>query len=168
MSSKEENHGLTQQLLHEYFEYKEGELFWKISNNGRISIGQRAGSSGKEGRGEIQIHKKLYGIHRIVWIMFNGTYPKIIDHINGDPSDNRIGNLREATNGQNMFNSKIAKNNKSGVKGVHFDKHLNKWRAMITVNDKMIDLGCYSDLEEARKVITKARNELHGEFARHE
>ena len=69
------------------------------------------------------------------------------------------------TQQQNLFNSKISSKNTSGVKGVHWHKQLNKWRAEIKINGKKISLGCYYDLEEAKKARELAEEKYQGKFA---
>ena len=93
--------------------------------------------------------------------------PSYVDHIDGDKTNNKIENLREATVSQNRFNSKLQSNNKSGVKGVHFNKNYKKWIAQITVNYKVLYLGSYDDIELAELVVQEARSTKHGVFARH-
>jgi len=71
------------------------------------------------------------------------------DHINRNKLDNRRNNLRSVTKSQNKMNVGLNKNNKSGVKGVYWDKFTNKWRAEIKVNYKKISLGRYKNLQRA-------------------
>jgi hypothetical protein len=105
--------------------------------------------------------------HRIAWLLYYGKWPKDqIDHINGDKSDNRIVNLREATNSQNGKNLKLSINNKTGVTGVAFDRQTQKWRAYIRVNFKMINLGRYMDFEDAVIARKSAEKKYFGEWVR--
>ena len=98
--------------------------------------------------------------------MHHNKLPAVLDHIDGDCLNNRIENLREATQMQNMWNQKIAKNNKSGVKGVCWNFHLGKWQAQCMVNGKRHNIGFFKDIEDARISLEKFRLEHHGEFAR--
>ena len=88
------------------------------------------------------------------------------DHINGDPLDNRIDNLREVTRSLNMCNSRIYKTNKVGIKGVRWHKQNKRWEVQIRFNKKMQYRGYFKALEEAAKAVAQKRQELHGEFAR--
>jgi hypothetical protein len=99
--------------------------------------------------------------------MFYGYLPKYIDHIDGNPSNNKIENLREVTNSQNCKNSKISITNKSGVKNVHWNKENKKWRVQLTINGKTKCFGSYDNLDTAELVAQEARNKYHGEYARH-
>jgi hypothetical protein len=95
-----------------------------------------------------------------------GDCPKEVDHINGDPTDNRWSNLREATPQQNKFNRGTCKSNKSGFKGVSRHKQNGNWVAEITHNYRKYHIGCFDTPEEAHEAYKKAAYILHGEFAR--
>jgi len=97
----------------------------------------------------------------------NVTDPKIqIDHIDNNPLNNQRSNLRECTNQQNSFNKSKNKNNKSGFKGVYFDKYANKYKAQIQINNKVKHLGRFDTAEEAHEAYKKSALEYHGEFVR--
>lgn len=97
--------------------------------------------------------------------MHHGYLPEYIDHIDHDKLNNRIENLRECTFSQNRCNTPKYKNNKSGVKGVHWDKEHGKWKARIQFNNKRILVGRYGSIEDAKNAIIEKRNEIHGEFS---
>ncbi|MET3815342.1 HNH endonuclease [Pantoea sp. UYEF8] len=115
----------------------------------------------------IGISGKLYRVHRIAWMLTHGDdMPEYIDHINGDKSDNRIENLRPATNSQNMCNTTIRSDNTSGFKGVCFHNQRNKWMARISLNNKQVSLGLYSTKEQASAAYHLAAYMFYGEFYR--
>ena len=87
-----------------------------------------------------------------------------VDHIDGNPLNNQKFNLRYATNQQNQANSKISKNNKSGYKGVCWDKVNKKWIAQIMINGKSIKIGRFKSKEEAYKQYCQKGRELFREF----
>jgi hypothetical protein len=96
-----------------------------------------------------------------------GSWPKEqIDHINGDPLDNRWSNLREATQSQNNWNTRLSRNNTSGYKGVSWHKGERKWDATIMAYGKSHFLGRFKTKEEARDAYIDASKKLHGEFSR--
>ena len=138
---------------------------WEIRFNDRHA-GKRAGIKGTRGYRYISI----YGSRKtpeswVVWLYVNGTWPKNeIDHINGDPSDNRIANLREATSSQNKVNRRAQCTNKSGIKGVRFKK--GKWLAAIKINGRQKHLGSFNSSDEASFVFRQASISIHGEFAK--
>lgn len=88
---------------------------------------------------------KGFLVSRLVGLNFipNPENKPIVDHINENKTNNMISNLRWATNGQNHMNTKLSKNNTSGIKGVSFHKPLNKWIAHIMINGKNKHLGYF-------------------------
>jgi hypothetical protein len=123
-----------------------------LSWNNRYS-GKRAGCSSLYASGPreyIKIKKKAYFSYRLAWLYVYGKFPNNqIDHINGDPSDNRIVNLRDVTSLENSRNSSSPKSNTSGRVGVSFRKDRNKWRAFINENNKHIHIGYYLTMIDA-------------------
>ena len=156
-------------MLHELFEYRDGKLFWKIkiSAKSRIVIGDEAGCIDGKGYRQIKINGKLYRSHRLIYLMSHGYLPKYIDHIDGNPLNNNLSNLREATLSQNSHNSKLSKSNKSGIKGVCWIKRANRWGATIKYRNSIHYVGQYKTLDAAEKAIKEARLAIHKEFANH-
>ena len=104
--------------------------------------------------------------YRVAWAIHYGAWPEaFLDHINGDESDDRIANLREATHAENMRNRKTHSHSGTGVKGVFQDGQ--RFGACISVNGVRTSLGGFSSIAEASAAYTAAANLLHGEFARH-
>jgi len=101
----------------------------------------------KDGYCTVGIKYKKYYVHRILWKMYYGTEPKNIDHIDGNPSNNAISNLRSVEAHENSKNQKLHKNNTSGVSGVW--RQENIWRARITHKKKIIDLGSFGTKDAA-------------------
>ena len=103
----------------------------------------------------------------------NAPKGKVVDHINGNPLDNRRENLRVCTNQENTMNRRKHRNNKSGYKGVCYMKkkkymiseHSKPWLAQIGHNQKNIFLGMYKAKEEAARAYDRKAVELFGEFA---
>lgn len=116
----------------------------------------------KDNRGYVvcTIKYKPKAIHRYL-------YPewKMIDHVNHNKLDNRSCNLREVTKSQNAMNSRAQKINKTGYKGVYFNKRDRKYRAQIKHNKKGICIGLYNTPEEAAEAYNKKAKELFGEYA---
>lgn len=109
---------------------------------------------------------KKYAAHRLAWLYVYGSFPeKDLDHINGDRSDNRIENLREASGSENSMNRRNRSDNTSGKKGVVWHGIQNKWQAQICSDGKNRCLGYFHDIEEAAHAYNKAAIKLHGEFA---
>lgn len=152
--------------LHQIFEYRDKDLYWKISK-GAAKIGSKVGAFDKDGYRFTSINYKYYKVHRLIFMMHHGFFPIQVDHINGNKADNSIENLREATHSLNECNKKIQKNNTSGVKGVCWRKDIKKWAVRVAINKKNYRLGYFEDLELASLVAEMAREKYHKEYARH-
>ena len=134
-----------------------GIFTWKVTRSNKIPVGVIAGSLGKNRYTRIKINKVLYSAHRVAWCLSYGEWPKDqIDHINGIRSDNRLINLRLSTQIDNHRNQKMYTNNTSGVMGVYWCKAVNKWSARIRINYKVLYLGLFADLEDAKEARRKA------------
>ena len=158
---------ITQTRLKEVFCYENGKLFWKIRTSRCIHIGDEAGSKRTDGYRMIYVDGKHYLTHRLIFLYHHGYLPKQIDHIDMNRNNNLIENLRGCSNGQNSFNKKIQKNNKSGVKGVYWCNNYKKWSAHCWINYKNYNLGYFTDLDEAKKIVQEFREKHHGEFVNH-
>lgn len=110
---------------------------------------------------QVRINGKMYYVHRIIFKLCTGEEPDLIDHINGNSLDNRLENLRSVDNTTNSRNAKRNKNNTSGITGVSWSKLLNKWEAYIWDNSIKLNLGSFSDLNEAIEVRKKAEQRLN-------
>ena len=95
------------------------------------------------------IFSKRYYSHRVAFAMYHGFEPTLVDHIDGDRSNNRIENLRECNMVENHRNKGIREGFGSGVYGVSYVERSGKWSATITVSKKQIYLGSYSTKDEA-------------------
>lgn len=104
--------------------------------------------------------------HRVAWAIHYGEWPDVIDHINGDPSDNRLSNLRSVSQSENCRNAAINKRNKSGTPGVYWARRENKWIARIQCAGIVKRIGAYSSKDEARKARMLA-NETYGFHENH-
>ena len=108
--------------------------------------------------------RKLHKGHHIVWVVVHGCKPDgDIDHINGDKSDNSISNLRLASRGHNNANAKLRSDNKTGVKGLHWDSSRSRWLANVSI-DGVQHQKRFLNREDAEAWITATRNQLHGEY----
>jgi len=121
----------TQEFVKSVFDYNSetGIFIWKVRRSQSTKAGSVAGTKDSFGHIQIRIGEKQNNTrrkvcaHQLAWLYFYGEWPKFpIDHINGNPSDNRITNLRYATTSQNNSNARLYTNNSSGIKGVHFNK----------------------------------------------
>lgn len=145
-----------------------GTFTWKVDRNQLAKAGMAAGYTRRDGYLVINVSGRGQLGHRLAWLLMTGHWPeKMVDHINGDPSDNRWSNLREATRSQNMMNMvAVPPRNTSGVKGVSFSKRFGVFEAYITVDGHRVKLGMHRTLEAAAAARRAAEKQLFGEFAR--
>lgn len=146
-------------MFNELFEYDNGYL--KNKKTGHIYR-----SYNKEGYVRIRLLGVEYKAHRIIWSLFNGPIPEgmLIDHIDGDPGNNKIENLRLATRQQNNANS-------SGNKGKELPKGITlnpsgKYRVRLTAKGITYSLGTFKELDDAIAVYNAKTLEINGEFAK--
>ena len=156
-----------EQHLKESLIYSDEGLRWVRGRN-RKEMGL-AGKCRKDGYKRVRIsyegkeHEFLE--HRVVWLITHNEWPKHhLDHINGDKSDNRLSNLREANSSQNGANSEISKSNSSGWKGVY--RRGGNFRAQIHVNRETKHLGVFTSCREAALAYNYAAKEHFGPFAK--
>jgi hypothetical protein len=155
---------LTQDLLQSLLIYdkESGYFFWKVTSGGAVK-GKKAGYVCKR-HIQIRINKKLYYAHRLAWIYVYGREPDSIDHINGNPTDNRICNLRSVTHQTNMENLRRATTkNACGFLGVETVKLKTKIKyvARIIVKNKRYTLGHAYTPEEAHQIYLEGKRKLH-------
>jgi hypothetical protein len=158
-------------VLNKLFEYQPdtGYLIWR-SGTGRSKAGAVAGTmsyrKGKPRALSVCVSKRLYQAHRIIWKMQTGKDPvDVVDHVNGNPFDNKWINLREATKSENQWNRKKTDRNSSGYKGVYFDTRTQKWTAQITKGGKNHYLGRFEKPESAYEAYCVASKSMHGQYS---
>ena len=135
---------------------------WNSRYAGKIAGGRR----GQANYWYVAVHHVQYFAHRLVWLYIHGDpVPDCIDHIDGNPLNNRFSNLRAATKAQNCANQRLRDSNTTGVKGVI--RRNGRFRAQIVVNFKMHSLGTFATLEQAAKARYDGAIRLHGAFAKH-
>lgn len=146
----------------EIFEYKDGSLIRKTSNNQHKHVGWKNSS----GYLQTEINNKCYMVHRIIYEMHFGKLEDYeqIDHIDRNPLNNKIENLRKCIQNQNQINSKIPKNNTTGYKGV-LRTPSGKFQARLGYNGVKLYLGLFKTAEEANECVISKTKELYGEFA---
>lgn len=150
------------------YDNSNGNLYWKALTKGsNAKVGDECGNGSKrrDGYKQFQFKGKKYLTHRVVYFIITGKLPIMIDHIDGDRSNNVFSNLREADNSRNRMNSKIAKNNTSGVKGVLFHKSKNRWVSSIKKQGKLVHSRVFKTLDEAKADQLEARALHHVEYA---
>jgi len=146
------------------FEYdaETGLIRW-LRNAGSVKAGTVVKSLSSKGYVHLQYRGRRYSAHRLAWLMVHGRWPlHEIDHINGDPADNRLANLRECTHAENHQNRAIRSDNTSGCPGVYWAKHANRWCARIKVKGLPRRLvGYFASFDEAAQAYREAKRNMH-------
>lgn len=149
-----------------YYEPETGYLYWRRAKGTR-GVGARAGSTSKHGYRRVKIDRHYYAEHRLIFLIVTGAVPDIIDHRDGNRSNNKWENLRSADGYQSAVNQARRKSNTTGFKGVCFNKRVQKFQAQIRYSGKRRYLGLFSTAEDAHLAYCHAADELHLEFANH-
>ena len=153
---------VSQESLRQLFDYVNGELVRKVKRSHNADVGQVAGNKRKRGDSAVHIGGRLYLNHRLIWLYHHGAWPEgEIDHINRDPSDNRIENLRDVVRAINSSNRPVRKDCRVGIKGV--SRSGSKFFSRIALgNGKTKHLGTFDTPEEAHQVFKRAHAERYG------
>jgi hypothetical protein len=150
------------------WEYRADGLYWRIKCGRGVSVkhpGDKVVTAPDSlGYCYVTWKRKHYAVHRVVFLLAHGWLPDCVDHIDGNPSNNCVENLRPATRLQNQHNRRINVKTKTGVKNV--SPHQGKWQVRFSIKGKTVHIGCFDDMELAELVAVEARHKLHGEFAR--
>lgn len=169
----------SQSILRELLDYnpETGKLFWRARNgswfdsaakaarwNGRYA-GTEAFTVYSQGAMRGNLLNKSRLAHRVIWKWLHGHDARVIDHINGDPGDNREHNLRSVSQQDNLRNTKRRLDNTSGATGVSRRRDTGRYSARIRTKDgRYLSLGCFDTLEEAEA----ARLEASIEYGYHQ
>jgi hypothetical protein len=154
-------------LVSTYINYdpQTGQGIWKLSPANNVKIGSPVGTFRKDYL-VVRFKGKTYPAHRLFWLLNTKTDPLIlIDHIDGNKTNNVFANLRLATYSQNGMNRSATKTNKLNIKGVCWDSKANKYKSSIRVNGKAKHIGYFADLESAIAARKLHEQQLFQEFA---
>ena len=120
---------------------------WKRENTKHAGL--RAGCIDHYGHRTFGFLGVKFRAARIIYLMVTGVLPDVVDHINGDRSDDRWENLRSVSHRENLLNMRLKRGNTSGFNGVWFSHNEQKWKSEIKVNWKKIHLGTFDCLDDA-------------------
>jgi hypothetical protein len=157
--------GMSKELAKSLFDYKDGILYWKV-DRAKIKTGDIAGANTSHGYKRVMVNYKEYPLHSIVYLLHFDFIPEVIDHIDGNPLNNSIENLREASYQTNQYNRKRGINNTSGCKNVSWSTKKQVWQIHIRHNKK-VRAWYIKDFELAELIAYEARELFHGKFANH-
>lgn len=158
---------LTAERLREVLHYNPltGVFTWLVQRK-RARRGAVAGTPNGQGYRKIRIDGRPYRAARLAWFYVHGRWPvNKIDHINTIRDDDRLCNLREATDNQSAQNQKRHRDSTHDLKGVYWSSRELKWWAKISVDGRCIRLGRFATAEEAHAAYCAAARQYHGEFA---
>lgn len=152
------------------FEIVGSDVVAKVDYGGRqgnkVKAGQIAGSVDNLGYRRIGLYGRMVLAHRVAWVIANGSdpHPHILDHIDGDPSNNSPKNLRLATDQQNQRNKRPNRGGTSKFLGVYWDQSKSKWKANIGVDGKLVYLGLFTSEIEAALAYDAYADSLNCDF----
>lgn len=140
-----------------------GHITWKVKKHNQSLNKKHAGFIGVNGRHEVVILGHHIMVHRAAWACMTGKWPlKQIDHIDGNPLNNKWENLRLANASENRQNlRKCMSNNVSGYLGVNYRKESGKYRARIRLDGKLHNIGTFDTAEEAYNAYLTKKREIH-------
>lgn len=125
------------------------------------TTGKIAGWIKKNGRVSINLIGRTFEAHRLAWLYMKKEMPVlVIDHIDGNPTNNKWSNLRHVTQAENCKNYPLYKNSTSKVTGVSWDTHFERWAAYINVDGKRKKLGMFKHFVDAVQARLIAEKEL--------
>ena len=157
---------ITQERLHELFDYDGKNLIRKTATTNCVKAGGLVGCINAGGYRSVRADNRRYYAHRLIWKMVHGEFPSgQIDHINGMRDDNRIENLRSVASIDNNRN-RAKSNSASGVMGVYWVSGTNKWQTKIGVSYKKLYIGVFESLLDAACARKSAEIE-HGFHENH-
>lgn len=160
---------LTADQLKSVLQYdpKTGFFSW-LHRRAGVLFEKRAGSLTSKGYRNLTVFGTSYREHRLAWLYIYGAWPPDqIDHINGDRSDNRLENLRSATQSENIVNRKAQKNNELGIKGVCIKrgkKYSRPFIATIKKDGKKRTIGRFATPQEAAAAYAEEAKKQHKSF----
>jgi HNH endonuclease len=140
-----------------------GALTWVTPTSNRVRPGDPAGAINKHGYYRLGFGNRDYQAHRIAWALHYGAWPVgVVDHIDGNPSNNRISNLRDVSIQINMQNRRAAtRGSLSGLLGAHLHRQSGLWHAVIKTSGKATSLGYHKTPEAAHAAYVEAKRLLH-------
>lgn len=161
---------MTQEEVKVLFKYLDGHLYWRDRKKGRRAD-RPVGTTDTAGYRRVSLTtngiEKIHYVHRLVYLYHYGSMPTGVDHIDGNPGNNKVENLRAASQQQNLCNVRAHKDNPLGIKNLHWDRARSRWRVSICAKGRKIQKRVV-DFEAALTLAAELREKFHGDFARHE
>lgn len=162
---------ITQSQLKKLLHYnpETGVFTWLERDNNKrfnaLCAGNIVGAICPNGYLITSINNKSIRLHKLAFLYMEGRIPRYVDHKNRNKSDNSWDNLRECTASESAHNTGLKPNNKSGFKGVRWNKQCGKWQAVVKLDYKQHHVGLFATPKEAALAYDAKAIELHGCFA---
>lgn len=159
---------LSQDDVRALFDYDPaGQLLWKVDRGTNKTKGRAAGWLDQHGYTRVSLNQEKFGLHRLIFLWHHGYLPLTVDHIDRNPGNNRIENLREATLAEQARNCKAhtGRGDSSQWKGVSYHAKKRNWRAYVQADGKPTYLGSFAAEADAALAYNFAAAEAHGAFA---
>lgn len=139
--------------IEDYLEYAPdigGSFLRWVIDKGKMKAGTMAGTQTERGYWVVCFDGKMHKAHRVVWFLVHGKWPsQCIDHIDRNPANNAIENLRDCSLSENQINKRPKRNSVSGYKGVTWNKAAGKYQAAIRIDGKSVHLGLFDTAKAA-------------------
>lgn len=138
-----------------------GVFTWREYRGGKAKAGVQAGHHRANGYLQIKVRWQYFEAQRLAWLLSTGSWPRgHVDHLDGDPSNNRIRNLRDVSRQINAQNQRRPRDKStSGFLGV--SPHHGKFQARIGLDGRNLYLGTFKSPEEAHAAYLLAKRKLH-------
>lgn len=145
------------------YDQETGSIVWRMPQSNRVKTGGLAGCKTRLGYLRVGIDGRDYQVHRVAWALHHGRWPDgVIDHIDGNSTNNRLANLRDVSIALNMQNRRTAtRGSSSGSLGASWHKASRSWHARIKTGGKTTSLGYFGSPEEAHAAYVAAKRLLH-------
>jgi hypothetical protein len=157
---------LTAEVLRQLLNYdpETGAFTRRARTSNKVRVGDKTGTLRRDGYLKTSLLHQSFLLHRLAWLYVYGKWPEfVIDHVNGDRTDNRIANLRDVSETSNLQNQRRAhsKNRSCGLLGVTWHAGNGRWQAQISVNKRNMYLGSFDTAEDAHAAYLQAKRQLH-------
>jgi hypothetical protein len=149
------------------YEPETGDFYYTARRSNVCRKDGLAGTKGPGGRIQVRLDKKVYLAHRVAFLLVTGEWPKnVVDHIDGNPSNNCWSNLRDVSQQTNSYNIRGAPRHSKHAKllGAHWCSQRELWKSSIKVNGAVQHLGVFDSAEEASAAYFAAKRVLHPGF----
>lgn len=155
---------MTAEKAGEMFAYdpNSGAITWKVTRNHMSKVGSEAGHLRKSGYRQIIVNGRAIAAHRLAWLLHYGTWPEQhIDHMDGNPSNNRISNLRDVERRVNAENLRGARKDSTCKLLGASPRKDGQWLAQIQVQGRKKHLGLFPTAAEAHAAYLSAKRVMH-------